>query len=112
CRHPGHRAHRRAWSDLPDGCGAARRRLHRARRREPARPPQALVPNPVRLLDRVSWIIVCRHGGRSHDREGIVRWAMDRDEARKNVRLGMLLFFTALIMFGLAFAWALIYNNF
>ena len=37
---------------------------------------------------------------------------MDRDEARKNVRLGMLLFVTALIMFGLAFAWALIYNSF
>jgi hypothetical protein len=37
---------------------------------------------------------------------------MDRDEARKNVRLGMLLFVTALLMFGLAFAWALIYNNF
>jgi len=37
---------------------------------------------------------------------------MDRDEARKNVRLGMLMFVTALIMFGLAFAWALIYNNF
>jgi hypothetical protein len=37
---------------------------------------------------------------------------MDRDEARKNVRLGLLLFVTALIMFGLAFAWALIYNGF
>ncbi len=37
---------------------------------------------------------------------------MHRDEARNNIRLGMLLFFTALIMFGLAFAWALIYNNF
>jgi hypothetical protein len=37
---------------------------------------------------------------------------MDRDEARKNVRLGMLLFVTALLMFGPAFAWALIYNNF
>jgi hypothetical protein len=37
---------------------------------------------------------------------------MDKDEARKNVRLGMLLFVTALIMFGLSFAWALIYNNF
>jgi hypothetical protein len=36
---------------------------------------------------------------------------MNREEARKNVRLGMLLFVTALIMFGLAFAWALIYNN-
>jgi hypothetical protein len=35
---------------------------------------------------------------------------MDRDEARKNVRLGVLLLVTALIMFGLAFAWALIYN--
>ncbi len=37
---------------------------------------------------------------------------MHREEARKNVRLGMLLFVTALIMFGLAFAWALIYNSF
>ena len=37
---------------------------------------------------------------------------MHREEARKNVRLGMLLFVTALIMFGLAFACALIYNNF
>ncbi len=37
---------------------------------------------------------------------------MDRDEAGKNVRLGVLLFVTALIMFGLAFAWALIYNSF
>ena len=37
---------------------------------------------------------------------------MHREEARKNVRLGMLLFVTALIMFGLAFAGALIYNNF
>ena len=35
---------------------------------------------------------------------------MDKEEARKNIRLGMLLFVTALIMFGLAFAWALIYN--
>jgi hypothetical protein len=37
---------------------------------------------------------------------------MNRDEARKNVRLGVLMFVTALIMLGLAFAWALIYNNF
>ena len=37
---------------------------------------------------------------------------MHREEARKNVRLGILLLVTALIMFGLAFAWALIYNNF
>jgi hypothetical protein len=36
---------------------------------------------------------------------------MDREEARKNVRLGILLFVTALIMFGLSFAWALIYNS-
>jgi hypothetical protein len=28
------------------------------------------------------------------------------------VRLGMLLFITAVIMLGLSFAWALIYNNF
>jgi hypothetical protein len=37
---------------------------------------------------------------------------MHRDEARKNVRLGLLLTVTALIMFALAFAWAVIYNNF
>lgn len=37
---------------------------------------------------------------------------MHRDEARRNVRLGMLLFVTALIMLGLSFAWALTYNNF
>ena len=37
---------------------------------------------------------------------------MHKDEARKNVRLGLLMFLTALIMFGLAFAWALIYNGF
>jgi hypothetical protein len=37
---------------------------------------------------------------------------MHRDEARKNVRLGILLTVTAIIMFGLEFAWALIYNNF
>jgi hypothetical protein len=37
---------------------------------------------------------------------------MHRDEARKNVRLGILLTVTAVIMFALAFAWALIYNNF
>jgi hypothetical protein len=36
---------------------------------------------------------------------------MDKEEARKNIRLGILLFVTALIMFGLSFAWALIYNN-
>ncbi len=36
---------------------------------------------------------------------------MHRDEARKNIRLGILFFVTALIMFGLSFAWALIYNN-
>jgi hypothetical protein len=37
---------------------------------------------------------------------------MDRDEARRNIRLGILLTLTAIIMFGLSFAWALIYNNF
>jgi len=37
---------------------------------------------------------------------------LHKDEARRNVRLGMLLFITAVIMLGLAFAWALIYNNF
>ena len=37
---------------------------------------------------------------------------MDRELARKNIRLGILLTVTAVIMFGLAFAWALIYNNF
>jgi hypothetical protein len=37
---------------------------------------------------------------------------MDRELARRNIRLGILLTITAVIMFGLAFAWALIYNNF
>jgi len=37
---------------------------------------------------------------------------MHRDEARRNVRLGILLFITALIMFGLSLVWALIYDNF
>ena len=37
---------------------------------------------------------------------------MHKDEARRNVRLGVLLFVTAVIMLGLSFAWALIYNNF
>jgi hypothetical protein len=37
---------------------------------------------------------------------------MHRDEARRNVRLGMLMFVTALIMFGLSFVWALLYDNF
>ena len=37
---------------------------------------------------------------------------MDRDEARRNIRLGILLTVTAVIMFALSFAWALIYNNF
>ena len=37
---------------------------------------------------------------------------MDKELARKNIRLGILLTITAFIMFGLAFAWALIYNNF
>jgi hypothetical protein len=36
---------------------------------------------------------------------------VDKEAARKNIRLGILLFVTALIMFGLSFAWALIYNN-
>ena len=37
---------------------------------------------------------------------------MHKDDARRNIRLGMLLFVTAVIMLGLSFAWALIYNNF
>jgi hypothetical protein len=37
---------------------------------------------------------------------------MHRDEARKNIRLGILLFVTSLIMFALSFVWALIYNSF
>jgi hypothetical protein len=36
---------------------------------------------------------------------------MHRNEARKNMRLGILLFTTALIMFALSFVWALIYNS-
>jgi hypothetical protein len=37
---------------------------------------------------------------------------MHRGEARNNVRLGVLLFVTAVIMFGLSFVWALVYNSF
>lgn len=37
---------------------------------------------------------------------------MHREEARKNVRLGILLFVTAVIMLGLSFVWALLYNSF
>jgi hypothetical protein len=37
---------------------------------------------------------------------------MHREEARKNVRLGVLLFVTAVIMLGLSFVWALLYNSF
>lgn len=37
---------------------------------------------------------------------------MKQEESARNIRLGILLFITALIMFALAFAWALIYNGF
>ncbi len=37
---------------------------------------------------------------------------MHQEESRKNIRLGMLMFVTALIMFGVSFAWALIYLRF
>jgi len=37
---------------------------------------------------------------------------MKQAESGRNIRLGILLFITALIMFGLAFAWATIYNGF
>jgi cytochrome c oxidase assembly protein Cox11 len=37
---------------------------------------------------------------------------MHREEARKNVRLGVLLFVTAVIMLGLSFVWAMLYNSF
>jgi hypothetical protein len=36
---------------------------------------------------------------------------MHREEARRNVRLGLILFVTALIMFGIAFAWAFVYQG-
>jgi len=35
-----------------------------------------------------------------------------RTEARKNIRLGILMFVTALIMLAVAAAWAFIYNAF
>jgi hypothetical protein len=37
---------------------------------------------------------------------------MKRHEARANIRLGSLMFVTALIMFSASFAWALIYLGF
>ncbi len=37
---------------------------------------------------------------------------MHRHEARKNLRLGLLMFVTAVIMFAVAFAWAFIYRGF
>jgi heme/copper-type cytochrome/quinol oxidase subunit 3 len=36
---------------------------------------------------------------------------MRREESRRNIRLGMILFITALIMFGGAFAWAFVYEG-
>ncbi len=37
---------------------------------------------------------------------------MKQAESNRNIRLGILLFITAVIMFALAFAWAMIYNGF
>jgi hypothetical protein len=37
---------------------------------------------------------------------------MKQAESSRNIRLGILLFITAVIMFALAFAWAMIYNGF
>jgi hypothetical protein len=37
---------------------------------------------------------------------------MKQAESSRNIRLGILLFITALIMFALAFGWAMIYNGF
>ena len=37
---------------------------------------------------------------------------MKQAESSRNIRLGILLFVTAVIMFALAFAWAMIYNGF
>ena len=37
---------------------------------------------------------------------------MRQAESSRNIRLGILLFITAVIMFALAFAWAMIYNGF
>jgi len=37
---------------------------------------------------------------------------MNREESRKNIRLGILMFVSALIMLGVAFAWAIIYRLF
>jgi hypothetical protein len=36
---------------------------------------------------------------------------LDRDESRKNIQLGVILFVTALLMFAISFIWALLYNN-
>ncbi len=37
---------------------------------------------------------------------------MNREESRKNIRLGLLMFVSALIMLGVSFAWAIIYRLF
>ena len=36
---------------------------------------------------------------------------MDKQLARKNMRLGIVLFIVLLLMFGVAFLWATIYNS-
>lgn len=36
---------------------------------------------------------------------------MHREEARRNIRLGLILFVTSLIMFGISFAWAFVYQG-
>lgn len=36
---------------------------------------------------------------------------MDRQLARKNMRLGIVLFIVLLLMLGITFLWATIYNN-
>jgi hypothetical protein len=36
---------------------------------------------------------------------------LDRDESRKNIQLGIILFVTAVLMFAISFIWALLYNN-
>jgi hypothetical protein len=37
---------------------------------------------------------------------------MNKEEARTNIRFGVLMFVVALLMFGTAIAWALIYSGF
>ena len=70
--HAGRGADRRARPHLPGRRRPPGWAVHRAGRRQSARPPPAMVPSAFRLFDRVSRAVVRGDGGRSDDWEGIV----------------------------------------